>query len=94
MGQEFTVYFSAGENLVYKYTYLVSDEKMKTPDNDNYNTEKRGEYIKKCENDEADGATKATCANHQIMLDEYKEFVSGVESRPTVFKKIDISKLK
>ena len=92
--KEYIVYFKAGENLVYKYKYSVDDDKIISPDNDNYNTEKLDEYAEKCEDFNANGATKATCTNHKYMLSEYKEYVNGVTERPTVFRKINLSKLK
>jgi hypothetical protein len=91
---EYTVYFSAGEELVYKYTYIVSDDNIKTPDNDNYNTEKLDEYAEKCEDYFVDGSIAATCTNHKFMLNEYQKFVNGIKDRPTVYKALDISKLK
>ena len=92
--EEYTVYFSTGEKLVYKYTYIVSDNNIKTPDNDNYNTEKLDEYAEKCEDYFVDGSIAATCTNHKFMLNEYQKFVNGIKDRPTVYKALDISKLK
>ena len=92
--REYSVYFSAGDNLLYKYVYDITEGKIITPDNDNYHTEKLDEYAKKCEDYDADGRTKATCTNHKYMLREYQEYVAGITERPTVFKSIDLSKLK
>ena len=88
------VYFTAGENLVYKYKYNVSEDKITSPDNDNYHTEKMDEYAAKCEGIDVAGSTQATCANHKYMLSEYQEYVAGVTERPNVFRKVDLSRLK
>ena len=92
--EEFTIYFKAAEKVLYKYRYSFKESKTTTPDNDNYNTEKYEEYVKMCASYEAEANTKATCANHLIMFDEYDEFEKKMIERPQVYKKIDLSILK
>ena len=91
---EFIVLFTAGEKLIYKYKYSVADDKITSPDNDNYHTEKMDEYAKKCEAYDADGATQGTCAMHKYLVIDYDNYVKGVTEKPNVYRKADLSKLK
>ncbi len=90
---EYTVFLKAYEKVIYKYTYSFKENKVRTPDNDNYNTEKYEEYEEKCKDYDADGSTKGTCANHLYILSDYEKMLAMTETIPQTYMKIDITKL-
>jgi hypothetical protein len=76
----YDVLFKAGDNIIFKYVYDVSKEKITSEDNMKYSTENMEENQKKCDSMSGDSSVTIVCTMQKAVLSEYNTAVKMLDS--------------